>query len=425
MNDLFPSWDYKNFAELASIATYNPEKWPMIRESLARECLDDEKDLFLYDTLNDLFSENMLTSETVLTKLKGQFKLGSGWAIYSGAVMGGPCTLNPKPWIRGITEDFFSRKKRDITNGIAKAALSQNDSAINRLTSELARLGDQEFQSEKKTNTVADLMNNTFDHFEEILKKEPGITSGYPRLDSVITGFQPGNFYILAARPGIGKTACALNFAAQGAKSGADVVFFSLEMPSYQIGQRLIARLSGIENRRMQSPSNLNERELDLIVEAAKEYGTYKGHFCLRSGSYTFAQIEMELELIAAHLKPKVVFIDYLTIIRTPPGHSREREIGELSSSLKRLALSKSIAVVCLAQPNREMERQDRMPRNSDLRDSGQIEQDADLIMWVHREKSDSGLSQDTSILVTKNRHGPVCNISGFFFDPGTQLLKN
>lgn len=419
--------NFKSFASLCSLVVHNAKYWPLVTESIKEDMLDDWKDRSLYSIFDQLHQRKLLQSDFVLKALTGDKKrmADPAWRNVCAEVIGGPMSLNPQPWIDGIRNHHFEKKKKSATQKLAQAAMDQNMKMIQEASLEINELDSKARESEERSDSLCELFVSTIDHLDNLLTKEVGVSTGFEELDQVIGGFDPGCFYIIAARPGIGKTAVALNFAAQAASLGFDVAFFSLEMTREQIGHRLLARKAEVENRKMRRPKTLTENDLDKIVAAAESYAKLKGKFCVRCGGYSFEDIERELRLMKTRFDIRVVFIDYLTIVKVPAGHSREREIGELSSKMKRLALDLEIAVVCLAQPNRDMEKQNRKPRNSDLRDSGQIEQDADLIMWVHREIDDSGtIVPATTLLVTKNRHGETGPVDGFYFEARYQLLR-
>ena len=216
----------------------------------------------------------------------------------------------------------------------------------------------------------------------DIKNPKKGISTGFKFADKKMHGFQPGNLYILAGRPGMGKTAMALSLAANAAEDGYKVKFFSLEMTHDQLVSRLLSRYSG-ENVHGKSVEDWD------AVEAAKAEVEALQIMVDASSEITVADISSRIRRHKRTFGCDIVFIDYLGLItptdRTP---NKTHQIEEITASLKRLAKQIGVAIVLLSQLSRAVEsRDDKRPMLSDLRDSGSIEQDADVVMFVYREE--------------------------------------
>jgi replicative DNA helicase len=240
-----------------------------------------------------------------------------------------------------------------------------------------------------------------------------GVPSGFPDLDKLTGGFRPGQFIIIAARPAMGKTSLALNIASHAAVDlGKRVAVFTMEMAADEVIMRLFSSAAEVNMDSMLKGYGMNEEKLTRIMQAADVYSS-KQIFIDESGTNTPLEIRAKTRRLAAELGGlDLIVIDYLQLMTLPRDKdNRQQEIAEISRALKILAKDMKIPVVALSQLNRLLEnREDRRPRLADLRESGAIEQDADLVMFIYRdeyynpEKTDKpGIAE---VIVGKNRHG-------------------
>jgi replicative DNA helicase len=270
---------------------------------------------------------------------------------------------------------------------------------------------------------IGEVLKDTIDIIDKGMKsKNPitGISTGLAMLDQMSSGFQPADFIVIGARPSVGKTALALNMAASMAfKRKIPTAFFSLEMSDIALTQRLIAGEALVNGNGLRSGS-LSHSDYVKIVDVMEEM--YEAPF------YIVDMPNMKLLDLRAHarklralLQIEVMFIDYLGLV----GHEnammpRYEQISEISRSLKSLARELKIPIVVLCQLNREA--QWEVPNLANLRDSGSIEQDADLVLFLHREQNKKKKNQEeeekppddiipTSLIVAKQRNGPVGTI--------------
>src|SRR5512138_1379708 len=260
-----------------------------------------------------------------------------------------------------------------------------------------------------------------------------GVPTGIATLDKNTLGLQPGALCVLAARPSVGKTAFALNIATHAAtKAGKKVAFFSLEMPSEQLALRMLASEAKLDWRRLSS-GQLSSYDWQKIQ-------THGDKICRASIwlDDNFVLTPVELRSKCRKLKREnggldLVMIDYLQLMHAPSdrsNQSREQEIATISRSLKSLAKELECPIVALSQLNRSVEkRKGEPPMLSDLRESGAIEQDADIVMFLHRNEEDNkdvqtgNSAADTipvQLIVAKQRQGPTCTIDLVFFKTTT-----
>ena len=239
-----------------------------------------------------------------------------------------------------------------------------------------------------------------------------GIPTGFAELDQLTGGLQPGELFVIAARPSMGKTALALSIAATASASGCSVGIFSLEMSRKQLGMRLLGARASVDIHSLKT-GQLTQLEWTKLAEAAQVIGDGMIHIN-DSAVRTMAQIHAQSRRLKTAKRLDLVIVDYIQLLEGPRGRrdNRQQEVSDISRSLKLLAMDLQIPVIALSQLSRKLEdRPNKRPMLSDLRDSGAIEQDADVVMFIHREdvydkKSERKGTAD--ILVSKHRNGPI-----------------
>lgn len=236
-----------------------------------------------------------------------------------------------------------------------------------------------------------------------------GLLTGIPDLDAITGGLEPGQLVIVAARPSVGKTALALNMANHITRQGNTVVFFSLEMQRRELTQRLLALRTGVSVAAMRT-GQLEGKQWNRI-SACRAASAEQRLFLIDRPAIGVAHVRAVARKIRRQHGLKVIVVDYLGLMRGE-GQNRTQEIGSLSRGLKALAKELNVPIIALAQLNRATEtRQDKRPQLSDLRDSGEIEQDADIVAMLHREELGNpapawrGLAE---LIIRKNRNGPL-----------------
>jgi len=261
------------------------------------------------------------------------------------------------------------------------------------------------------------LMKDAFDHIDRLFHMRgdrTGLTSGFRDIDAMTTGFQPGNFVIIAARPGMGKTSFALNMAVAAAReAGAPVAFFSLEMSNSELIQRLIcaeARISMNDMRRGNIKPHQWE-DISRAMGALNELPIYLDDM----GALTISDVRSRCRRLKSTVGLGAIFIDYLQLVR--PGvlarnANRNEELSEICRSLKITAKDLGVPIVALAQLNRGVEmRSEKRPMLADLRDSGSLEQEADVVSFLYRDGYYNPEAPDpdlTEFIIAKHRNGPT-----------------
>ncbi len=251
-----------------------------------------------------------------------------------------------------------------------------------------------------------------------------GVTTGFAELDRMTGGLQGSDLIIVAARPSMGKTAFSLNMAVNAAEAGHKVAFFSLEMSAEQLESRLMSILSKVPLSKIRQPRYLNDVEWKQLYDAADTLNM--DLFIDDTPSLRTLDLRAKARRMKARHGLDLILVDYLQLMRpSRPLNSRELEISEISRTLKALAKELQIPVIALSQLNRKLEeRNDKRPMMSDLRESGAIEQDADVIMFLYRddvyskrkkvsaegtaEPESRLLNSPTEVIIGKQRNGPV-----------------
>lgn len=239
-----------------------------------------------------------------------------------------------------------------------------------------------------------------------------GVTTGLPSLDKRLAGLQPGQLFILAARPGVGKSALAMQIAEGAAKSGTGVCVFNLEMPRVELAMRsMSARVSVTQEKiKEHALSQYHYEQLGQMASDLPKLALYVDD----TASLTIGEIRSRARRLKQRDKRLgLIVVDYLQLVsgsRSAKGVSRQEQVAEISRGLKLLAKELHVPVVALSQLSRDVERGNRRPLLSDLRESGAIEQDADCVMFIHREGDAQGQGDagalDCELIIAKQRNG-------------------
>ena len=280
-------------------------------------------------------------------------------------------------------------------------------------------------QSKGSFVPMNDALREVLDNVRSAFESKTSVTgtpTGFSDFDDLTSGLNAGDLVILAGRPGMGKTAVALNIAANAARmSGKTVLIFSLEMPTAQLAARMLACEAEVNSRSMRTGHLVNQ-DIERLVAAVKRMNDWSVQIDDTAGA-TIMEVRSKCRRVASdkNLPPLgLVVIDYLQLMRSPSARSREQEISEISRNLKGLAKELSVPVMALSQLNRSVEsRPNKRPMMSDLRESGAIEQDADIITFVYRDEYYNPDSEDQGLAelnIAKQRNGPLGSVKLKFF---------
>ena len=254
-----------------------------------------------------------------------------------------------------------------------------------------------------------------------------GLATGFRDLDDLTSGLQPGNLIVIAARPGVGKSSLAMNMARNVAVDTHPVAVFSLEMSRYEIGMRLLCAEARVPWDRIRS-KRVGPQDWSNVVHAAEVLHDAPLHI-VDAGNVNIVDIRAKARRMRTSRKGlSLIIVDYMQLMTSPNARrpdNRQQEVAEISRSLKLLAKELSIPVVALSQLNRNPEaRADKRPQLSDLRESGAIEQDSDIVMFIHRDDSDPEKKREAEIIISKHRNGPTGSIK-LQFEPSLTQFRN
>ena len=321
---------------------------------------------------------------------------------------------------RIVYQDYLRRK---FIMNCAKSITESNDMSLDVVD----LISNHVFEIENLSN-VSDTIQTVsinkiaLEAFNEYKEREErsrqgismGVHTGLGKLDNVLHGFQPGAVYILASRPGMGKTAFLLNIARRAAKRRYSVVIFSLEMTKRSLIDRMVIAESGVNSEDFKT-GRLSPEEFGIMAESLESLSTLPISINDKA-SITIQQIRAQAKKLKKQGKCDIVMIDYLQLIdiQTLNGKTKNDEVSVCSRAVKIMAKDLNVPVVLLSQLNRGVEeRSDKIPRLSDLRDSGAIEQDADGVLLIYRESyyDTNKNHNDAVIRVAKNREGKTGDI--------------
>jgi replicative DNA helicase len=343
-----------------------------------------------------------------------------------------PTAANVANYARIVRDKAILRNLITTATGIATRGYDPGSDVkelLDRAEADILALSDQEVKP--AFVRIDALLSQTFRDIDRLHAQQQavtGVTSGFVDLDKMTAGLQPSDLVIIAARPSMGKTAFALNIAENAAlKADAGVAVFSLEMPKEQLAMRMLCSEARVDLARVRT-GHLTDREFKELAQAAARL-SYAPIYVDDTPALTVLELRAKARRLwrDPNTKLKLVVVDYLQLMRSSEGKdSREQEISEISRSLKALAKELHVPVVALSQLNRQVEsRSPPKPRLSDLRESGAIEQDADVIAFIYREEAydpetdRKGLAE---IIIAKQRNGPVGSVELTFLREFTRF---
>jgi len=397
----------------------------------------------IFESISQLISDNspvdIITVAEHLEKNGRLIQLG-GLAYLSAltdAIPGATVNLeNLEKHIEMVLEDSIKRKIQSLGDSLRDGGVKQSSqSLIEDIQARVQELEDRRTAQQQGLVQIDPILTQSIEHIQGLYERKDygaisGLPTGFIDLDLATSGFRPGQLIILAARPVMGKTALALNLAESAAlQSDKHVAVFSMEMSSVELTNRLIGSIGRINGEKLTN-GNLEDRDWEKMSYALSKLKESKIHID-ETAALNIAQLRSRLN----KLKKKVgeiglVVIDYLqlmgSISRPGRNDNRATELGEITRSLKGLAKEFGCPIVALSQLNRSLEaRTNRRPIMSDLRESGAIEQDADLILFIYRDEVYNADSEDkgiAEIIIGKQRNGRIGTIKTAFIGEYTRF---
>ncbi|MBF0174268.1 MAG: replicative DNA helicase [Magnetococcales bacterium] len=344
-----------------------------------------------------------------------------------------PSSYNVRSYIKIIKEKrilrYLTDELKDINEKIF-AGKVDIDEFLDEIEARILNVGDHFKSRQSSYATMKSVLMPFIAKVEKLMSEKKGVTgvsTGFTRLDHMLSGMQPSDLLILAGRPSMGKTAFAINIAVNAAMSGdCPVGIFSLEMSREQIVSRMISSIGRIDAHNLRS---------GMIKDEEYEKLTSTADLLSKTSIYIDDTPALSIHALLARARRlkkerniQLIVLDYLQLMRGEEGmENRVQEITNISQGLKRIAKEINIPVLALSQLSRKVEeRPDKRPILSDLRESGSIEQDADVVMFIHREeyykKDDVNLQGLGEVIIAKHRNGPVGSVKLAFINKFTRF---
>jgi len=402
------------YFEVASFL--RPEDFYLIRHRWIWECFT-----YLYETRTPI---DYLTVTEELAR-RGKLEEAGGAAYISYLITNVPTSLHAQAYGRIVEAASIRRQMMSAANEIAKLAIKEETTVEDLMDeAEKAIFGVSERRLERDLKTIRAVLGEYYDHLEEIVlrgEETAGIPTGFIDLDRLLVGLQPSDFIIVAGRPGMGKTAFLLSVAKYVAQvKRKHVAIFSLEMSNEQLVQRLLSQETGIDSQKLRT-AQLDADEWQVLTQAIESLRNVQ-IFLDDTPALTPLQMRTKCRRLHLEFGLDLVLVDYLQLMSSGMRHeNRVQEVSYLSRNMKILARELNVPVVVAAQLSRAVEqRADKEPQLSDLRESGSLEQDADVVIFLHRpaEHKNDPLKQNIiELRVAKHRNGPVGSLELVFRD--------
>ncbi|GAA0558967.1 MAG: replicative DNA helicase [Rheinheimera aquimaris] len=401
------------------------DAWDRVAEKVVEQDFYLRAHRFIFAAMSRLAeSSHPIDIITVSEDLEANQQLDDvgGFAYLGEIAKNTPSAANILAYADIVRERAVVRDMISVAHDIADAGYDTQGRTSAELLdfaeTKVFKIAEQRANANEGPEPINAILAKTIEKIDELFRSPhdgvTGVSTGYVDLDKMTNGMQPSDLIIVAARPSMGKTTFAMNLCEHAAiTSDKPVLIFSLEMPSEQIMMRMLASLGRIDQTKVRT-GQLEDEDWARLSSAIELLNT-KGKMYIDDGSgLTPTEVRSRARRVAReHGGLSMIMVDYLQLM-TVPGLSENRtlEIAEISRSLKALAKELKVPVVALSQLNRSLEqRADKRPVNSDLRESGSIEQDADLIMFIYRDEvynDDSPDKGTAEVIIGKQRNGPI-----------------
>ena len=392
----------------------DPRCIPTVIEALKPDDFYMETDRLIYDTIHQMFlSGRPIDPITVLDEMKAQgYKEAARRELFLQIIETTPTSNNVSEYAAIVRSKSMLRELQKVSSEIIALTRSEEESADT-----VADLAEQKIYAVRQGrevqgfSSINEAIQEVYAHLDEMAAnpgKLPGLPTGFSQLDQYIGGLSKSDLILLAARPGMGKTAIALNMAVNAAKrSGKTVVIFQLEMSREQLATRMLSSEALIDSKKLRM-GTLDDTDWERMAGATESLQSLSILIDENSG-ITVPEMMAKCRRVGSKLG--LIVIDYLQLMHTPKQmDNRVQEVAEISRSLKIMAKELNVPVLCCSQLSRGPEsRQNKRPMLSDLRESGSIEQDADIVLFIYRDDYYNDQSENRNcaeLIVAKNRHG-------------------
>ena len=413
-----------------------PEAIHDISDTVRPDSFYAEKHRTIFETMRELSDRGEpidLLSLSERLQGKGLLERCGGRAYIAELTSAAPAAGNFSHYADLVSRKHVMRALIEASTEIAEAAYEEgSDTAevLDQAEKKIYAIGNA--TATHKFIAISEKLENAWERIEANSGKDGairGVPTGYPDLDNLLSGLHKSDLVILAARPSVGKTSLALDIARNAAvRHNIPVGIFSLEMSAEQLVDRMLSAESYVNSWKLRTGNVREEQDFERIRDALETLSKAPIYIDDKPGSNILA-----MRAVARRLKRErgigLIVVDYLQLMaptNTKQSDSMVQQVTEISRSLKSLARELEVPVLALSQLSRAVEQRGGKPRLSDLRDSGSIEQDADVVMFIHREdrtKEDSDRKNIAEILVEKHRNGPTGRVELYFDEKRTSYM--
>jgi replicative DNA helicase len=404
----------------------NPEAYYDVAQFLIGEDFYIHRHRWIWETFTRLHERRIpidfLTVSEELDQLGHLAEIG-GPAYLSSLISNVPTSLHAAAYGRIVEETAVRRRMLSAANDIARMAYKEDSSVESVMDeAEKAVFGVSERRMTRDLQTIQQVISEYYDRIDQIASRGEdifGVPTGFIDLDRLLMGMQPSDLIIIAGRPGMGKTAFMLSAAKNAAQiHKKHVAVFSLEMSNEQLIQRLIAQETGIDSQRLRT-GKLEEEEWPKFTQAVEALSNTR-IFLDDTPALTPLQLRTKCRRLHLEYQLDLILVDYLQLMSSGNRvENRVQEVSYISRNLKVMARELNVPVLAAAQLSRAVEqRAYKEPQLSDLRESGSLEQDADIVMFIHRPEiyeKDTLKQNIAQIKIAKHRNGPVGTIELIF----------
>ena len=404
------------------------ERWDNVSERVTSEDFFSRPHRTIFSQMQRLLEQSRPIDLITLSEAldtSGELDNVGGFAYLAELSKNTPSAANINAYADIVRERAVIRDMISVANEIADAGYDpqgrSSEDLLDLAESRVFQIAENRANKNEGPKGIDAILEETVERIEKLYQQPhdgvTGVSSGYHDLDKKTAGLQPSDLIIVAARPSMGKTTFAMNLCENAAMTeDKPVLIFSLEMPGNQIMMRMLASLSRVDQTRIRT-GQLDDEDWARISSTMGILLEKRNMYIDDSSGLTPTDVRSRARRVyREHGGLSMIMIDYLQLMRVPSlSDNRTLEIAEISRSLKALAKELQVPLVALSQLNRSLEqRAEKRPVNSDLRESGSIEQDADLIMFIYRDEvynENSDLKGVAEIIIGKQRNGPIGSV--------------
>lgn len=381
---------------------------------------------WIFGAIRDLINRREPVDFVTLTselEAKGKFAEIGGPATLTDLVSNTITSLHAEYYARLVANMAIRRRMISAAQRIVEKAYDLNtdiNAALDASEQEILRVASS--RQDRNVRHIKDILAETLKQMEAAANGERvGIPTGFGMLDRVLGGLQRSDLIVMAGRPGMGKSSLGLSIVKNAINLGARALLFSVEMSDTQVANRLLSMETGIDSARLRTGNGLDDTSILQIMTVCNDLSNTQ-LFIDDTPALGIGELRRKARQVYAEHGLDLIVVDYVQIMTLGEdgnAHNREQEVSQITRKLKALARELDVPIIALAQLSRSVDsRNDKRPMLSDLRESGAIEQDADVVMFIYREDyyiEDTDRQNIADVIVAKHRHGPTGTASLYF----------